>query len=252
MAGGCNTFAELLIMSNSESDQTPLEQRFHYILIDRNGPVAEFETWADAFHCMSTRQLEGSSIVRCEGPVGELSRPIAGLNERPGLGVAGTAGARAQTGRSTPDQPVPEVTKKVLVISEDVSTLLAMAQIVKVAGHGVAIGRSASEAVQTIGLERPDLIIVDVDPVAGTAEDGWDGFHMVDWLRCHYPDHRAKYIIVSGADPEKSKPSSVGADACAVVGKPIVKELLLTEIGRAIGGQSPSQRSEATSGLMDL
>ncbi len=236
-------------MSNSDSDRKTSGQRVHFILIDRNGPLAEFETWEDAFHCMATRKLEGSSIVRCEGPIGERARPFAGLNESPESGVASAAGARGQAGRSTPEQPVPKATKKVLVISEDVPTLLAMVQIVKVTGHGVAIGRSAAEAVQTIGLERPDLIIVDVD---GAADQGWDGFHVVEWLRCHYPDHRAKYIIVSGGDPAKFMSPTAGVDACAFVGKPIVKELLLTEIRFAIGGPPELEGPETKSRVRDL
>ena len=66
-------------MSNNESDQTSSEPRVHYILIDTNGPVADFETWEEAYRCMTTHQLEGSSIVRCEGSIEESARPPAGL-----------------------------------------------------------------------------------------------------------------------------------------------------------------------------
>jgi PleD family two-component response regulator len=219
-------------MSSIEYDRNTPEQQVHYILIDRNGPLAEFETWEDAFHCMSTRKVEGGSIVRCDGPVG--------------------ASARSQTPRAMPEQPLPTPTKKVLVISEDVSTLLSLARMVKAAGHAVAIGGCAAEAVQTIGLEKPDLVIVDVDPTARTADDGWDGFHVVDWLRCHYPDRRAKFIVVSGADPERLGPGAGGTDGCAFVRKPIVERLLLTAVRRAIGGSPELERSEAGFQLMDL
>jgi CheY-like chemotaxis protein len=227
-------------MSSSEHDLNASGQEVHYILIDRNGPLAEFETWEDAFRCMSTHQVEGGQIVRCDGP----------LAKRPNS--AGAAGTRGQTGRSTPEQSSAKAAKKALVISEDMSTLLTMAQVVKGAGHGVTIGRSAAEAVQTIGLEKPDLIIVDVDLPAGTEELGWNGFHVVEWLHCHYPDQRAKYIVVSGAEPEKFKPRTATVDAWAFVGKPIVKELLITEINRAIGGPPELERAEATSQLVDL
>jgi CheY-like chemotaxis protein len=224
-------------MSSSEYELNGSGQEVHYILIDRNGPLAEFETWEDAFRCMSTHQVEGGQIVRCDGPIGK--RPNA-------------AGTRGQTARSTPEQSSAKATKRVLVISEDMSTLLTMAQVVKGAGHGVTIGRSAAEAVQTIGLERPDLVIVDVDQPAGTEELGWNGFHVVEWLRCHYPDERAKYIVVSGAEAEKFKPRTATLDAWAFVAKPIVKELLLAEINRAIGGPPELERAEATSQLVDL
>jgi ActR/RegA family two-component response regulator len=210
-------------MSSSEFDRNTSGQTAYYVLIDRNGPLAEFETWEDAYQCMSTRQIQGGSIVRCDGPIG--GRPIS----------------RGQTG-STQEQPGLQVIKKVLVISEDVPTLLAMAQVVKVAGHGVSIVRSAAEAVQTIGLERPDLVIVDVD---GTAEHGWDGVHVVEWLGCHYPEHHAKYIVVSSGDPERFKPRTTGVGACGFVGKPVAKELLLAEIEHAIGGPPPMEGSES-------
>jgi len=237
-------------MSSIEHDLNSSEQRVHYILIDRNGPLAQFETWEDAFQCMATHQVEGGSIVRCDGPMREQSRPGAGANDSRASGVGGAANARSQTARSTPEQALTKAAKKVLVISEDISTLLSMAQVVKAAGHGVTIGLSAAEAVQTIGLERPDLIIVDVDQPAGTSDHGWDGFHTVEWLRCHYPDQRAKYIVVSGAGTEKFTPRTPEADLCAFVEKPIVKEMLLAEISRAIGGPPESERSAAVPRLM--
>src|SRR5205814_3682384 len=139
-------------MSSTEYDLNSSEQRFHYILIDRNGPLAEFETWEDAFQCMSTHQVEGGSIVRCDGPMAERPGPNAGSNDSRASGVGGAANARSQPARSTAEQALPKPTRKVLVISEDISTLLSMTQVVKGAGHGVTIGRSAAEAVQTIGL----------------------------------------------------------------------------------------------------
>ena len=236
---GCvaNALAASLIMSNIEPDRNTSGQRVHYILIDRNGPLAEFETWEDAYRCMATRGLEGSSIIRCDGPVGERARPLAVAN-----GSSGAEGARGQAGRSAPEPTVPKATTKVLVISEDVPTLLAMAQIVKVAGHGVAISRSAAEAVQTVEMEKPDLIIVDVD---GTAEDGCDGLHVVEWLRCHHPKQRSNYIIVSAGDPSKVMSPTAGGDAYAFVRKPIIKESLLTEIRFAIGGPPELDRAES-------
>ncbi len=230
--------AGALIMSNNESERKTAA--FHFIVIDRNGPLAEFETWEDANHWSATHQLEGISIVRCEGRIRERSRAIASPNDLSTSAGAEAGNARGQDGRSAQEQSPPKTTGKVLVISEDVPTLLSMAQLVKVAGHAVAISRSSAEAVQTIETEKPGLIIVDVD---GTAEHGWDGFHVVEWLRSHSPLQRAKYIIVSGGDPAKWMAPTPRVEAWAFVQKPIVKEVLLTQIRLAIGGPPEFERS---------
>src|SRR5205814_9183589 len=97
----------------------------------------------------------------------------------------------------------------------------------------VAIARDANEGVEAIRSEQPDLILIDV--TLSTSGQGWDGFQVIEWLNRHYPRHGTKYIVVSGGDPEKFSARSAALGASAFLGKPISKNLLLTEMTRALG-----------------
>jgi len=241
-------------MSNNPSESYGSGSRVRFILIDRGGPLAEFETWEDAFRHMATNHLHGGSIVRSEEPIGEWPRPIDCINHD---WIRGAASARGQTGMPAlsytanqeglmprADQTT-KVTGKVLVIEDDVFMLLSIAQMVKAAGHEVVIARGAAEGMEAVRSERPDLILVDVDP-SPTAFDGrWNGFQVLEWLSRHYPRGQTKLVIVASGDPEKLKPRAAAVGACACVGKPIIKELLLTEISRALGSPSGLERVEA-------
>jgi len=238
---------------SDESEQNAARKRVRFFLIDRTGPLAEFESWEDAFQYMASNHVQGGSIVRSEEPIGE--RPMDGLEAdrlRDSASAARATGWPAVSYAANPPgvmpAPEPAATKaaaRVLVIEEDVSTLLTMAQMVKAAGHSVVLARDAAEGVEAVKMERPDLILVGLNQTAGTSGHGWKGFQVVEWLMCHYPLDRTKYIIVAGGDPEKLKLRAAAAGAFGVLSKPVKKELLLTELRRAIGGLPEMQQSEA-------
>ena len=239
-----------MIMDN-DSERDDAEKGVRFVLMDRTGPLAEFDTWEDAYECMASHRVHGASIVRWEKPMGEATHSLNGLGTDQEFAVGNAAGARGQTGRAALGKtagleglmPVsgptaPAAGKKVLVIEDDVSALLAIAQVVKSAGHNPIIARNAAEGVEIIGLERPELIIVDIDPTGSASGRGWAGLQLLEWLQCHHPDHRAKYIAVSTADVEALKLLTPGVGSFACVRKPLVKESMLAEITRAIGGPS--------------
>lgn len=249
----------LLIMSRNNSEPNGSRKPIRFILVDRTGPLAEFETWEDAFRYMAANPEHGGSLVRSEEPMGKRPRPKDCMDDdresdvrRDGASARGQAGrpalgfaAGSQLLLPAPGPAATRATKKVLVIAEDVLTLLAMAQMVKGAGHGVVIARDAAEGVEAVRLEKPDLILVDINLTARASDLGWDGFQVLEWLNCHYPHPRAKYIIVSSGDPEKLLPRAAAVGAFGFLGKPIAKEMLLNEIIRAIGSQPESARADA-------
>ena len=126
--------------------------------------------------------------------------------------------------------------KKILVIEDERVTLLVHAQMIKSAGYRVVTAADAAEALQAIRLERPALILADVALNVEASGHEWDGFQVLEWLKYHYPEHRTEAIIVSAGNPEKIRRRAVAVGAFGFLSKPIVKNLLLAEIKRAIGG----------------
>src|SRR5213594_758383 len=125
---------------DNEYERDAAEKRVRFILMDRTGPLAEFDTWEDAYQCMATRQVQGASIVRWEKPFRESTHALDGLGTDQEFAVPNAAGARGQTGQPALGKtagleglmPVsgpaaPGTGKKVLVIEDDVSVLLAIA-----------------------------------------------------------------------------------------------------------------------------
>ncbi len=100
------------------------------------------------------------------------------------------------------------------------------------------IARTAAEAVDAIRLERPALILTDINlTIAG---HGWDGFGVIAWMNFHYPGNRTKCIVVSGGDADELRPRADAIGAFAFLSKPLEKDLLRSEIRRAIGDPAQS------------
>jgi CheY-like chemotaxis protein len=125
--------------------------------------------------------------------------------------------------------------KTVLVIEEERFTLLTLWLMIKNAGYRVVSAGDGAEALKAIRLERPALILADVNQDSGGASREWDAFKLMDWMKYQYPEHRTECIIVSAGDPEKIRHRATEAGAFGFVAKPITKSLLLAEIKRAIG-----------------
>jgi len=232
-------------MLGNDNSANGSSRRARFTLMDLTGPFAEFETWESAYEYMTTNHLQGGSIVRSEQIVGARTDTTDYGMERPVLDAARARGQQGWPALSheaaldglmpAPVQRAAKLKKKVLVIESDVFTLLTITQMVKSAGHDVTIACDAAEGIEVNRLEAADLIVVDIDLAASAAEDAWESFQVLEWLKSHHTRGEAKYIIVTAGDPEKLKPRATAAGACGLLGKPIVKELLLEEITRAIG-----------------
>ena len=125
--------------------------------------------------------------------------------------------------------------KKVLVIEDERVTLTVLEQMIKGAGYRVVTAADAAEALKAIRSERPALILADVALNVEASGHEWDGFQVLEWLNYHYPEHHTEAIIVSAGNPERIRRRAVGVGAFGFLGKPVVKNLLLAEIKRAIG-----------------
>jgi CheY-like chemotaxis protein len=139
---------------------------------------------------------------------------------------------------STPDQPSNGGIKKVLLIEDDIVTQMTIARIVKGAGYVLITAIDAADALKALRMDRPDVILADINLSSRASGPVLDGFNVLDWLNYHYPEHHTRCIIVSITEPEKLRQRATDIGAFALLRKPVAKDLLLTEIGRAIGGPS--------------
>jgi len=252
---GHDVFVPCLTMVDNEHSANGPYCGVRFALIDRTGPLAEFGTWEAAYEYMATHRVQGGSIVRIEESLGARIEPTNHAEERPLWHAAKASGQPGWPAMSyeavleglmpAPLQPPATLKKKVLVIEPDVFALLTITQMVKSAGHDVTIARDAAEGIEVNRSEDADLILVGINLTASAAEDAWESFQVLEWLKSHHTRGKAKYIIISAGDPEKLKPRAAAVGASGLLGKPIVKELLLAEITRAIGAPPEPKRSEA-------
>ena len=137
--------------------------------------------------------------------------------------------------------------KRILIIEDEQVTLLALAQIVEAAGYNATTAADGAQAIKAFESEPPDLILLDINLPGETFGQQLDGLALIDWLNYRHPDHKPKYIIVSGDDPGKHKMRSAVNEAFCFIQKPAEKDLLLAEIRKAIGEPLDSGQPAADS-----
>ncbi|TMP97048.1 MAG: hypothetical protein E6L09_13990 [Verrucomicrobia bacterium] len=62
-------------MVSNETAQNGTPRNVRFILFDINGPLAEFESWEEAFQFMAINEGHGRSIVRSEETPGYSAWP---------------------------------------------------------------------------------------------------------------------------------------------------------------------------------
>src|SRR6266404_8361128 len=72
--------------------------------------------------------------------------------------------------------------KKVLVIEDDKVSLLMMTLIIRGAGYRVVGAPDVAQALKAIRLERPDLILADINLTSEASGSEWDGFQVLEWM----------------------------------------------------------------------
>jgi len=141
--------------------------------------------------------------------------------------------------------------KKILIVEDDKIALHAMAQMVQTAGYTVIIAGDSGEAIRAFELEKPDLMLVDINLRGDNVGQPMDGLGLIDWLNYRHADHVFKYIIVSGDDPRAHEGRAALSGASAFIRKPIDPHSVLVEMKKAIGdlleagpSGSPAQEQE--------
>lgn len=157
-------------------------------------------------------------------------------------------GAQPAPNTSEPEPAIAlpgEVTgkKKVLIVDDDAVIRQTTSAKLARAGYQVFTAADCSEAIATVGQERPEAIVLDLGfpaDVAGGGRISWDGFSLMHWLRGLENSRSARFIVITGSESLESEKRARAGGATDFFRKPIDHGLLLQVLQKELT-QSASQ-----------
>src|SRR5688572_31896242 len=115
---------------------------------------------------------------------------------------------------------------KILIVDDSAYARRVHRKILESGGHDVVEAASGLGALEAFGLERPDLVLLDL-----SMED-LGGLQVLEQIRTMEPN--AAVLVVS-ADVQRSTTDRVrAAGASGFVGKPVVADTLLASVGSLV------------------
>lgn len=148
------------------------------------------------------------------------------LNSRPGHGSMFALELPVSTQSASESDPTPESTGKTLCIGlvEDHSDILnALSMALESAGHTVIAACTGKQLMDTLGTQKPDLIISDY-----RLAEGETGFDVITAMRNAYGENLPAIIITGDTDPALIR--SMLVRSIAIHYKPLQLEALQTTI----------------------
>lgn len=126
-----------------------------------------------------------------------------------------------------------EVSKRILIVDDDVDLLMLLERKLKQQGYETETAISLPEAEELIVYFDPHLVLLDIN-IKG--EDG----RQLCWKLKHKPVYRvAKVMMISGYDCSPSRAALFGADD--VLAKPFSMEFLLNRVSDLTSGLAISK-----------
>ncbi|HEX6160222.1 MAG TPA: response regulator [Thermoanaerobaculia bacterium] len=117
---------------------------------------------------------------------------------------------------------------KILIVDDSAYARRIHRKILESGGHAVVEASSGLGAIESFGLERPDLVLLDL-----SMED-LGGLQVLEQIRTMEPE--APVLVVS-ADVQRSTTDRVrAAGASGFVAKPVSADNLLSSVGSLVGG----------------
>lgn len=117
---------------------------------------------------------------------------------------------------------------KILIVDDSAYARRIHRKILESGGHAVVEASSGLGALESFGLERPDLVLLDL-----SMED-LGGLQVLEQIRTMEPE--APVLVVS-ADVQRSTTDRVrAAGASGFVAKPVSADNLLASVGSVLGG----------------
>ena len=113
---------------------------------------------------------------------------------------------------------------RILVVEDDPNLRLVIRMVLERAGYEVAEARHGAEALESIGVEMPDLVIADMTmPVM-------NGVELIDRIQANAATAALPIVLLTSLHVD----SAISRRAGAVVLKPFEPSDLLASIGRAL------------------
>jgi DNA-binding response OmpR family regulator len=127
---------------------------------------------------------------------------------------------------SEPAAPAAETRKTVLIVEDNILNRELMSALLKTAGYAVFVAQDGAEALMTLGRERVDLMLLDVDlPFI----DGHSLLTAVKEKGINVPA-----IFVSGLPGEEPELKAFEIGAIDFIRKPVKNQALLARVARAL------------------
>ena len=124
----------------------------------------------------------------------------------------------------------PTVPKKTILVADDEPNIvISLEYLLEQAGYRVVVARDGHEALEAVGRERPDLVLLDV------MLPRLSGFDVCQKIRedASLQHVRVMMLTAKGREVEMSKGLALGADA--YVTKPFSTRELLAQIAEQLG-----------------
>jgi DNA-binding response OmpR family regulator len=121
------------------------------------------------------------------------------------------------------------MSKTVLIADDEPNIVISLEYLLQREGYNVLVARDGQEALDTVDLMRPDLVLLDV------MLPKVSGFEVCQKLRANPALNRMRILMLTakGRDVEMSKGMALGADA--YVTKPFSTQDLLAQIRAQLG-----------------
>jgi CheY-like chemotaxis protein len=155
--------------------------------------------------------------------------------------------------------PAKPVLRKILVVDDNPIIQRAVYFALRDKGYLVLMSGTVTDALHIIRQQRPELILLDLNFPAEAANFGgasWDGFAAIEWLQRTGDSKDIPIVVISGSDPEVSRPRALAAGAVAYFTKPFEKEKLLAVIVALLrkdaASASPKADSSPNSGVLTM
>jgi len=122
------------------------------------------------------------------------------------------------------------MSKKILVADDEPNIVISLEYLLKREGYTVLVARDGQQALETIMLEKPDLVLLDVMMPLKT------GFEVCQAVRANEDLQATKILMLSakGRDTDVAKGTALGADD--YITKPFSTRELAEKVARMLGG----------------
>jgi len=122
------------------------------------------------------------------------------------------------------------MSKKILVADDEPNIVISLEYLLKREGYTVLVARDGQEALETIMLEKPDLVLLDVMMPLKT------GFEVCQAVRANEDLQATKILMLTakGRDTDVAKGTALGADD--YITKPFSTRELAEKVARMLGG----------------